>query len=291
MIVLILSMLLKEFREHFRKELKGQYPEMEIETFFKLLMSSYFDRDATYIALHNEERLLPNEQELLTAALEMLKNHQPIQYILKESYFYGRSFFVDERVLIPRPETEELVQWILDDLEQIDGEGLSLLDVGTGSGCIAVSLAATQQGLEVHAMDVSAGALAVAKKNAELQGVKLHFFLEDIRSMAPPQAVYDLIVSNPPYVDPKEKGEMSPHVMKYEPHLALFFPQGDPLYFYKKIISFARSALKSQGSMYFEINPIFSKHLIRELKVGFFENIEIRCDIFGKQRMLKATKQ
>ena len=196
---------------------------------------------------------------------------------------------MDEHVLIPRQETEELVKWVLSDYKD-EEHHCNVLELGTGSGCIAISLAKEQRKFKIEALDVSKAALQVAQKNAFLHNSEIDFVHQDICRLENWHKPLDVIISNPPYIEPNEKKEMLPNVLDHEPHLALFTPNGEPLYFYKKIIFLANSCLKVNGCFYLEINPKYIKDLVAFIKTCTFKDIEVRNDIFGKNRMLKAVK-
>ena len=289
MIVLILHMLLNEFRNHFTSSLTDHYPKSEIATFYSRLTDFYFQWPPTFTVLNPEYQ--PNKEELmkLSLALDKLKKLRPLQYIINESYFYGRSFYVNEQVLIPRPETEELVKWVLSDFEDVK-DCYNVLELGTGSGCIAISLAKEQSKFCIQALDISETALDIAKKNALHHHAEIDFIHQDMTSIEVWSKSINVVISNPPYIEPDEKKEMLPNVLEYEPHLALFTPKREPLYYYKKIIAIAQSSLNSNGSLYLEINPKFKEDLITYIKRKTFKDIEVRNDIFGKNRMLKAVK-
>ena len=282
-------MLLNEFRYKFNSSLKNQYPKSEITSFYRRLTHFYFQWPPTFLIMNPDYRLNYEELQQLTIALNELKKFRPIQYILNESYFYGRTFYVDEHVLIPRQETEELVKWVLSDYKD-EEHHCNVLELGTGSGCIAISLAKEQRKFKIEALDVSKAALQVAQKNAFLHNSEIDFLHQDICRLENWHKPLDVIISNPPYIEPNEKKEMLPNVLDHEPHLALFTPNGEPLYFYKKIIFLANSCLKVNGCFYLEINPKYTKDLVAFIKTSTFKDIEVRNDIFGKNRMLKAVK-
>ena len=282
-------MLLNEFRYKFNSSLKNQYPKSEITSFYRRLTHFYFQWPPTFLIMNPNYRLNYEELQQLTIALNELKKFRPIQYILNESYFYGRTFYVDEHVLIPRQETEELVKWVLSDYKD-EEHHCNVLELGTGSGCIAISLAKEQRKFKIEALDVSKAALQVAQKNAFLHNSEIDFVHQDICRLESWNKPLDVIISNPPYIEPNEKKEMLPNVLDHEPHLALFTPNGEPLYFYKKIIFLANSCLKVNGCFYLEINPKYTKDLVAFIKTSTFKDIEVRNDIFGKNRMLKAVK-
>ena len=289
MIVLILHMLLNEFIYKFNSSLKNQYPKSEITSFYRRLTHFYFQWPPTFLIMNSDYRLNYKELQQLTIALNELKKFRPIQYILNESFFYGRTFYVDENVLIPRQETEELVKWVLSDYKD-EEHHCNVLELGTGSGCIAISLAKEQRKFKIEALDISKAALQVAQKNAFLHNSEIDFVHQDICRLENWHKPLDVIISNPPYIEPNEKKEMLANVLDHEPHLALFTPNGEPLYFYKKIIFLANSCLKVNGCFYLEINPKYVKDLVTFIKTCTFKDIEVRNDIFGKNRMLKAVK-
>ena len=289
MIVLILSMELNKFRDHFISSLKDYYPRSEITAFYRRLTDFYFQWPPTFSVLNPKYLLNTEELYKLYFVLDELKKFRPIQYILKESHFYGRTYYVDECVLIPRPETEELVKWVLSDFKD-SKDHFNILELGSGSGCIAISLAKEQSKFNIEALDISKAALCIAKKNAKLYNAEIDFIHQDISSLENWHKPLDIIISNPPYIEPGEKKEMLPNVLDHEPHLALFTPDKEPLYFYKKIIVLANSSLKVNGCFYLEINPKYKEELITLIKTRTFKDIEVRNDIFGKNRMIKAVK-
>jgi release factor glutamine methyltransferase len=218
-----------------------------------------------------------------------LNTNRPIQYILGETFFYDLRFFVDENVLIPRPETEELVSNILLENKQ---DTPRVLDIGCGSGCISVSLAASIPGSLVQAMDVDIKAIEVAKKNAAENNVQVEFIhnsLFDPHSI-PEKASYDIIVSNPPYVTQDDRLLMSPNVTKYEPDLALFVPENDPIIFYREIVNFSKNRLTNEGVLWLEINEKYGKELVSLFRDSGYKNVRLLEDIHGKDRFIKAMK-
>ena len=289
MIVLILCMLLNEFKNHFTISLSDHYSKSEISAFFRRLTDFYFQWPPTFSVLNPIYKLNQQELHKLFFALNELKKFKPIQYIINECYFYGRKFFVNKEVLIPRPETEELVKWVLNDFDDAKNY-IKVLELGTGSGCIAISLAKEHSKFNIEALDVSKSALKIAKKNAIRHHVEIDFIQKDMAVLEVWNKPLDLIISNPPYIDPVEKSEMLPNVLVYEPHIALFTPKEEPLYFYKKIVTLAQHSLNRNGCLYLEINPKFKESLLGFIKSKTFKDIEVRNDIFGKERMLKAVK-
>jgi release factor glutamine methyltransferase len=246
-------MSLKELREKFHTVLESIYDKNEVDSFFFILLEHYLGYNRIKFALEPELTISEKDRQLFLDALKALKHQQPIQYILGETEFFGIPLKVNEDVLIPRPETEELVAWIINDVSNLDK--ITILDIGTGSGCIAIALAKHLPNASVFALDVGATALKVAKTNAELNTVSIEFLEADILNFNHfTSEKFDIIVSNPPYVRQLEKPHMKANVLDNEPHLALFVTNEDPLQFYKAITKFAVNNLNNQGMLYFEIN-------------------------------------
>ncbi|MUP47008.1 peptide chain release factor N(5)-glutamine methyltransferase [Gramella sp. BOM4] len=281
-------MLLKDFREQFREELKGEYPLNEIESFFYILTSEFLEVDRLKLAMEPGIELNAENRTKLENALKRLKSHEPVQYITGKQEFFGMEFRVDKNVLVPRPETEELVQWILDDIRFKEKE-LKILDIGTGSGCIAVSLAANLKNAEVDAYDISEQALEIASENAKENKAEINFIRKDILSLENLDADFDIIVSNPPYVRELEKKEMNRNVLEHEPDTALYVEDQDALIFYRKIVGLAQQSLPVNGLLYFEINQYLAEETEALVKNTGFET-ELKKDIFGNFRMLKGNK-
>ena len=241
-----------------------------------------------------EEALNGGHAAILNKMQSRLLAHEPLQYVLGEADFYALKFKVNSHVLIPRPETEELVQWIKNDIAGTTpaGEGRSLLDIGTGSGCIALTLKSQLPDLEVTALDVSPLALDVVRENAKHLGVNVNLINMNILDAKAAESllVYDYIVSNPPYVLHKDEANMQPNVLKYEPHLALFVPDNDPLLFYRQIAFISRKHLRKNGALYFEIHEKQAAGVRSILEMTGFENIIIQKDMSGKDRMVRAIK-
>lgn len=280
-------MLLNEIRTIFHKELDGLFPKEEVDHFFFMLTDHHLKISRLDLALQPNKILCKEEEAPLFEGLSQLRLECPIQYVIGKTHFYGMDFYVDENVLIPRPETEELVQWILSGTVSRDTE-IRILDIGTGSGCIAIALAKNWPDAEVHAMDISETAVMIAKKNARENDVSVTFCLADILQLETLPVKFDIIVSNPPYVREKEKSQMRGNVLKHEPALALFVPNRDPLVFYRKIGAFSKQHLKAKGVLYLEINQYLGKETQQLLKDLDFSEIELRKDIFGQDRMLKG---
>lgn len=281
-------MTLKALRELFQKQLKDLYPKEEIHSFFHMLCEAYLGKSRIDIALQPFEKVAPESFELFSKALLLLEKQYPIQYIVGKTNFMGLEFEVNTAVLIPRPETEELISWILNDHDK--NAVLSVLDIGTGSGCIPIVLAKQLPESNIQTMDVSDKALEIAKNNARKHQVKVDFMHQDVLKLEALTHSYDIIVSNPPYVRESEKEQMRDNVVKYEPDLALFVSDQDPLIFYKHIARLALHTLRSNGSLYFEINQYLGKALCKVLIDLGFKNVEIKKDIFGADRMIRAKK-
>jgi len=281
-------MTLIEFRSYFRAQLKDVYVLEECDDFLKRLMQAYFKWEPIKIGLDPNYKLTSVEKEKLKLALIELKKERPLQYILGTAYFLDLELEVNTAVLIPRPETEELVHWILSGKDKRNP--LTVLDIGTGSGCIAISLKKAAQQWNVAALDVSEQALEVAGRNASKNQTPIQFHLEDILVKKQWLIPLDVIVSNPPYVVPSEKAQMLANVLENEPNLALFVSEEEPLLFYKRIIEFAEQNLKPSGALYFEINPIFVDELVTFFKKFTFESVEVRNDYLNLPRMIKAIK-
>lgn len=275
--------------DYIKKELNGLYPETEIKSFINLLISKISGLSVTGIIVNKNTIFSVEQREILNRFVEKLKLFTPIQYILGETSFMDMKFEVNEAVLIPRPETEELVEWIIQTNSK-NAVGHKILDIGTGSGCIAVSLQKYLTHSTVMAFDISQGALDIARRNAMSNGVNVGFRQFDILSDEKGDFVFDLIVSNPPYIPEPEKKDILPNVLNFEPHIALFVPEDDPLLFYRKIIQFARNYLALGGQLYFEIHKDRGQEITALLKKHNFIEIELRKDISGNDRMFKAIK-
>ena len=283
-------MLLKEIKNIYHLELDPLFPKEEVDSFFYLVIDHYLGLERFVLAMQPNFVVSKDNEEPLFYALSQLKQERPIQYILGKAHFCDLEFGVDENVLIPRPETEELVYWILNEVQQgTRQEGLKILDIGTGSGCIAISLAKNLPNAKVYALDISKKALQIAQQNAVDNEVDIVFLEADILSMEGYKDKFDVIVSNPPYVRELEKKEMKNNVLEHEPGLALFVSDGDPLIFYKKITLFALNHLKTGGMLFFEINQYLGEEMKQLLEAGNFSEIELRKDMFGNDRMLKAV--
>tara|TARA_R110001583_G_scaffold58714_5_gene174836 strand:- start:4915 stop:5760 length:846 start_codon:yes stop_codon:yes gene_type:complete len=280
-------MKIKEFKNLFFKELSDVYPETEIQSFFNILIEFKLNLSRIEVALQPNFNIEKSELDFLQKALSNLKKLIPIQYIIGETEFYGLKFEVNNSVLIPRPETEELVSWIITSTPLSDQ--LKILDIGTGSGCIPISLAKNLPNAEIYAIDISKEALEIAKKNALKNKVTIHFIEADILTLNEFPQQFNIIVSNPPYVRELEKDQMQQNVLANEPHLALFVANENPLLFYDKIADLAKKQLTKNGELFFEINQYLGEETVNLLKDKGFKNIELTKDIFGVDRMIKAT--
>ncbi|WP_298476533.1 peptide chain release factor N(5)-glutamine methyltransferase [uncultured Maribacter sp.] len=283
-------MLLRDIKNIFEEELIEIYPLTEVQSFFYRTIEHYLHLQRFVLAIEPNLTLTKEEEEPIFIVLSRLKLQEPLQYILGCAHFMDLDFKVNSNVLIPRPETEELVCWILEDVEKKTNQQIRILDIGTGSGCIPISLAKHVSQAEVFAIDVSGEAIDVAKENAVLNGVDITFLKADILELQSLDLDFDIIVSNPPYVRQLEKIEMADNVKKYEPDMALYVPDDKALMFYEKISVFAKENLISGGTLYFEINQYLGKETKELLQNENFSEIELRKDMFGNDRMLKGTK-
>lgn len=318
-------MVIKDFKLHFKNSLSEIYPTKEIDSFFFILIEEYLGLQRIDTVLEPDFKIDEQKLPILKNALERLKKEEPIQYIIGKTEFYGLPFFVDENTLIPRPETEELVEWVLLEVSKFQSfkgakleneKSIQILDIGTGSGCIPISLAKNISEVKIAAIDVSVDALKIAKKNAALNKVNVSFIEADIlkttslnvfakeerlkqsvnlkngitSSKSPLKDIkFDVIISNPPYVRELEKVEIQNNVLQNEPHLALFVSNENPLIFYDKIADLAIKYLTKKGLLFFEINQYLGKETVKLLQDKGFKNIELRKDLFGNHRMIKAT--
>ena len=265
------------------------YGEGEAQAIARLIYEVRYGLTLSDLLMGRDSSVPQDELEQIAIRLE---RQEPVQYILGQTEFCGRTFVVNEHVLIPRPETAELCQWI------VLGNGLQgckkILDIGTGSGCIAITLAAEMPKAEVTAWDISEEALKVAEENAKRTNVHVKFEQVDIlhlpSSILHLTSAFDLIVSNPPYICNKERETMEANVLEHEPHTALFVPNDDPLLFYRAIAQYGQTALKEGGWLYFEINPLYAEALHEMLSKMSYHDIEIKEDQYGKQRMIRAKR-
>jgi release factor glutamine methyltransferase len=273
----------------FKQTLAPLYDVQEANAITTLVLSELTGYSKAKLKAFPETKLTDEQSKKLSGILNQLQTGQPLQYILGHTEFYGLTFEVSPNVLIPRPETEELVSWIIESAGT--SSAISLLDIGTGSGCIAITLKHELQQATVSAIDISTGALETAKRNAANNKVDVDFIHADI--LAHEQIKFDekldIIVSNPPYVTETDKRQMHTNVTDFEPHSALFVPEEDPLLFYNAIADFAVKKLKSNGLLFFEINESYGEATVDILKYKSFINIELRKDMGGRDRMIKCV--
>lgn len=278
---------LKESFQHFQQLIQNTYQVEEARSIAQLVFKNVLGYDTIKLIL-NENDLIPAPLfEQLDQIAYLLNQHQPVQYILGHEEFMGLKFIVNPNVLIPRPETEELVLWVMDDFKS--KAEFNLVDIGTGSGCIAISIKKNLTQAVVDAIDVSKEALNIASKNAKQNDVEVNFIHSDILKDDLSKQ-YEVIVSNPPYVLDQEKSLMQKNVLDFEPHLALFVEDHNPLLFYERIVRLSLEYLKNKGSIYFEINEAYATDTMNLFDNSIWESVELRKDIRGKDRMLKATK-
>ncbi|QXP68324.1 peptide chain release factor N(5)-glutamine methyltransferase [Polaribacter sp. AHE13PA] len=286
-------MTLQNFRIFFNSELSTIYPKTEIDSFFFLLIEVKLNLQRIDTVLKPDFLIDESILSEIKNIVKRLQKEEPIQYILGETEFYSLPFLVDENTLIPRPETEELVEWVINEIQEIRSKNqdnkLNILDVGTGTGCIPISLAKNLNNVSISAIDVSLEALKKAKQNAVLNKVDITFLEIDILKAKELPKKYDFIISNPPYVRELEKIEINNNVLQNEPHLALFVDDENPLIFYKKIADLAKQYLTKNGLLFFEINQYLGKETLEMLQQKGFKNIELKKDFSGNDRMIKAT--
>ena len=278
---------MKETVAHIQESLESLYPPGEIRSFIRIILSHICGLSHNQQILCKDRQLPEKEKEQIYTVVSRLKNMEPLQYIIGETEFYSMSFGVNSSVLIPRPETEELVDMIVKSHTGVSP--VRILDIGTGSGCIAIALAKNIPNSEVTAVDVSAAALQTAKDNAARNDVDVHFIQADILTETVLiHGEYDIIVSNPPYIKEAESESMDANVLDYEPHIALFVPNEDPLLFYRAIADFAVEKLKPGGMIYFEINAMCDVLTGEMLHEKGFLQTEIHCDLSGKNRFISV---
>ena len=277
---------IKDIQNHLAKELAGIYPATEITSFTSIIIKTLFNTGRLH-SFHNDElKVTAKKSGKISEICHELKKGRPIQYILGETTFYGCTIKVNKDTLIPRQETEELVDLVIRENKGITGK---IIDIGTGSGCIAIALSKNLPGSEIIGTDNSKGALRMAKKNAMINKVKVHFFRDDILN---PDVEYIspamIIVSNPPYVRESEKKNMHRNVVDFEPPGALFVPDNDPLIFYRSILEKSKTLLSPDGKVYFEINEAMGYELVTLMKAKGYADVVIIKDLNGKERIIKG---
>ena len=276
----------------FWQSLTPLYDAGEAQAIVRTVLDVEYGMTLTDIICGKVNELSSDEERNLEEIITRLQNGEPVQYVLGEADFAGRTFHVEPGVLIPRPETAELCQWIEEDVSSLEAdERKQILDICTGSGCIAITLGLTIPNSEVTGWDISEDALRIAQGNVEmLKAGNVRIEYQDALMLPKAAEAADIIVSNPPYICEKEKADMEKNVLEHEPSIALFVPDEDPLKFYRAIAEYASSALKPEGALYFEINPIYAKETREMLEELGFKDIETKEDAFGKKRMMKAKK-
>lgn len=278
-------MKIKAFKSEFMNRLENIYDSSEVDSFFSICLENIEGKTRFDLMLDRDLEIKKLEE--WEHVIIQLIEERPIQYIFKQAHFYGLIFNVDENVLVPRPETEELVEWIVSSVVDVN-KSIKILDIGTGSGCIAISLAKHLANAKVYAMDISEKALEIAKCNALLNEVDVTFIKQDILNLERLVDSYDIIVSNPPYVRNLEKVEIHNNVLNYEPHLALFVEDDKALIFYEKIVSLASSGLQKGGMLFFEINQYLGKETAQLFDLDSFKEVTLRKDIMQNDRMIRA---
>lgn len=271
-----------------RNALREHYPDSEALALAKMLLVEAFGFSTLELYGGKDKEISGKRLDVLNEMIARLKKNEPIQYVIGAEVFCGWTFEVNENVLIPRPETQELVRWIEADWKS--DAPCRILDVGTGSGCIAISLSKLLEGAEVEAWDISEGALRVARRNADRNEAQVFFRQVDVLKACTEDCRYDVIVSNPPYITESEKQDMDANVLDWEPHTALFVPDADPLLFYRRIAELGVSMLNEGGALYFEINRAYGEETVRMLEGLGYKQIELRKDNWGNDRMIKANR-
>ena len=273
-----------EFRDFYRSELKKTNKESDY--IFKILLKELCNIDPLKIALDPNFIVKPENEMLLRSSLKNIIRNYPLDYIINKKSFFGYDFYVDENVLIPRPETEELVQWVIDDNNT--GDKKKIIDLGAGSGCIGISISKSTINFDVTLADISKEALHICKINKDILDTNVKIIEYDLNTEFTNNKLFDIIISNPPYIDYSKKNEIDENV-SFEPHIALFAPENNPLHFYKQILVFANKNLNKGGQIYLEINPTFVKEF-RSLLTEFKPNdVNFRVDFRGKKRLVKLS--
>ena len=275
-----------EFRNLFREVLRPKFKVNEIDFIYKKLLYSFFRLESTVIGLNPKMDLTFFQEKKMKIALSSIQKDSPLQYVIGKAPFLDFELFVNSNVLIPRPETEELVRWVLESCEN----GQNIMDLCTGSGCIALGLKKNNSTLKITGIDISQKAILIGIKNSKKLNLEVSWLVKDIKNIELEDSFIDIIVSNPPYIYPEEKKIMHSRVLDYEPHIALFTPIDDPVCYYKYCINFAKKSLRVGGKLFFEINPNYINDIKNLLISSNFSSLETRKDVFGKNRMLSAKK-
>ena len=275
-----------QYREHFRETLIPKFKSVEVDFMFKSIINSFFEFEPTVMALSPSKNLSKGQISKLNDSLLLIKKNCPLQYIIGKTFFLDFEINVNSNVLIPRPETEELVLWSIDSLTNGD----RVIDLCTGSGCIAIALKKNNPSLIVKGIDKSEKAISLARKNSKKLNVDIEWLTADITNFKEEESLFDIVISNPPYIHPSEIINMHPRVLDYEPKLALFTPKNDPIFYYKCCIDFADKSLKKGGKLFLELNPNYFKEVENQVLNANFKEILIKKDFMEKKRMLSAIK-
>lgn len=285
-------MNLLQLEKYFHQRLKANYPDSEIENFFFWTLEEILGIQRIDFVLQKNNAVDYQNIDRIKKVIQRLRNEEPIQYIFGSTEFYGLLFNVSTDTLIPRPETEELVEWIIETVKQDEYlsslSELRILDIGTGTGCIAITLTKLIPSANTTAVDISKNALTVAESNSALNEVNVHFVISNVLELSSLENEFDIIVSNPPYVTNSEKIEIKNNVLKYEPDTALFVEDNDPLLFYRKIGKLSLESLNPNGYLFFEINQYLGKEMVDLLSDLGYQHIELRKDVFGNDRMTRC---
>ena len=293
-------MTINEAYQHLLDELFSVYERDEAETIARFVFEDVFALKPSSVVMDADKNFREENILKLNVCIKRLKNHEPVQYVTGKAFFYGNEFDVTPAVLIPRPETEELVEWVIEAVKswQLAVDSLEtdaykkILDIGTGSGCIAISLKENIPTVDVYAIDISVTALEIAKQNADKLNQEIHFDQADILNLENPFGKqFDIIVSNPPYISEAESSSLDKNVLAFEPHLALLASGNDSLNFYRKIIEFSKLYLAPEGQLYFEVNQQFGNEVLKLLQQNDFAKTELRKDINENERMVMGMKK
>lgn len=274
---------------YIKQAINGQYPDTEASAIAKAILTDVFQLSTTDLYASKDMNFSTNQAEKLEVIITRLRANEPLQYILGNCYFCGLNFHVEPGVLIPRPETAELVEWIISDRKSSDSP-IRILDIGTGSGCISISLAKNLPQSEVYAWDISEDAIRIASDNANRLDVNVRFRQTDVLGQVPTNTMMNVIVSNPPYITEAERTGMDANVTDWEPDTALFAPDNAPLLFYERIADIGKQILTPDGTLYFEINQRFGHETVDILRQKGYRNVELRKDLSGNDRMIKAER-
>lgn len=274
---------------YIKQAINGQYPDTEASAIAKAILTDVFQLSTTDLYASKDMNFSTNQAEKLEVIINRLRANEPLQYILGNCYFCGLDFHVEPGVLIPRPETAELVEWIISDRKSSNSL-IRILDIGTGSGCISISLAKNLPQSEVHAWDISEDAIRIASGNAAILDANVRFRQTDVLGQVPTNTMMNVIVSNPPYITEAERTDMDANVTDWEPDTALFVPDNAQLLFYERIADIGKQILTPDGTLYFEINQRFGTETVDMLRKKGYRNVELRKDLSGNDRMIKAER-